>query len=77
MTDERPAIEMINACFRRQHPEAFGDPDVPDAIVPTELRYGRDEILHTPAPTIPEEAMGDPHALPLDAPVIILAGTYP
>lgn len=71
VTPGRPcanAAAMIARCFRRQHPEAFGEPEVPDAIVPAELRYGRDEIHNPPTPTIPEEAMGDPEAEPLVAP---------
>ena len=38
---------------------------VADAIVPTELRYGRDEIHVPPTPVIAEESMGDPEAVPL------------
>jgi hypothetical protein len=59
------AIDMINLCFRHQHPEAYGGEPVADAIVPTELRYGRDEIHVPPTPVIAEESMGDPEAVPL------------
>jgi hypothetical protein len=64
--DQRSALEMIADCFRHQHPEAFGRPPVPGAIVPNELRYGRDEPPVIAASSIlPEEPMGDPEAAPL------------
>ena len=64
--ERRSALEMIADCFRHQHPEAFGRPPVPGAIVPNELRYGRDDLpVSTPVGIIPEEPMGDPEAAPL------------
>jgi hypothetical protein len=56
---------MINDCFRHQHPEAYGREPVPGAIVPAELRYGRDPMYASPAYEIPEERMGDPDAVQL------------
>jgi hypothetical protein len=56
---------MINDCFRHQHPEAYGRESVPGAIVPAELRYGRDPMYASPAYEVPEERMGDPDAVPL------------
>lgn len=64
--EERSALDMIADCFRHQHPEAFGRPPVPGAIVPNELRYGRDDLPVTAAASIlPEEQMGNPEAAPL------------
>lgn len=71
------AADMIAACFRRQTPEAFGGEEVPDALVPIELRVGLDSGPESSMPSLPLEAMGAPDAVPLDAPVIGLAGTYP
>lgn len=62
MNEPASAINMINACFRHQHPEAYDREPVPEGIVPTELRYGRDEYHVPPTPVIPEESMGDPEA---------------
>ena len=61
---------MIDKCFRHQHPEAYGDSEVPEPPVPVELRYGRDRL---PAPSagcvaqdcLAEEALGYPDARPL------------
>jgi hypothetical protein len=61
----RSALDMINDCFRHQHPEAYGRESVPGAIVPAELRYGRDPMYASPAYEVPEERMGDPDAVPL------------
>lgn len=55
---------MIDTCFRRQHPEAYGRAEVTEPPVPSELRYGRGEYIAMPA-AIPEEAMGHPEAVPL------------
>lgn len=57
------AAEMVNQCFRFQHPEAFERPEVPEGVVPSELRYGRDGTDQVAqGPSIPEEPMGDPGA---------------
>jgi hypothetical protein len=56
---------MINECFRRQHPEAFGGLEVSEPQVPILLRYGQDRM---PAPSpdcLAEEAQGHPDAWPL------------
>jgi hypothetical protein len=62
----RTAIDMINDCFRHQHPEAYGREPVPSAVVPLELRYGRDPMYATMTAELPEESMGNPDAAPLD-----------
>ncbi len=67
----RSAVDMVNDCFRHQHPEAYGGEAVAEPIVPTELRYGRDEILVPPTGAIAEEQMGNPNAVPLsEAPCV-------
>lgn len=71
------AVEMINRCFKFQNPDAFGGESVPDAIVPPELRYGGGDTPSGSTLVIAEEPMGDPGAPPLDAPLIVIAGTYP
>jgi hypothetical protein len=57
------ALEMIAACFRHQHPEAFGGTPVEGPVLPVEVRYGRDD-LREPAFTqvMREEPMGHPEA---------------
>jgi hypothetical protein len=57
------ALEMIAACFRHQHPEAFGGTPVSSPALPVEVRYGRDDI-RGPAYTqvMREETMGHPGA---------------
>jgi len=57
------ALEMIAACFRHQHPEAFGGTPVEGPVLPVEVRYGRDD-MREPAFTkaISDEAMGHPEA---------------
>ena len=66
----RSAVDMVNECFRHQHPEAYGGEAVAP-VVPTELRYGRDEILVPPTGAIAEEQMGNPNAVPLsDVPYV-------
>ena len=58
------AADMVNRCFRHQHPEAYGRAEPAEAVVPTELRYGRGEE-YTPgqAKAIAEPEMGDPEAV--------------
>jgi len=60
---EGSALEMIAACFRHQHPEAFGGLPVSSPILPVEVCYGRDDMVR-PVVTqvISEEPMGDPEA---------------
>lgn len=57
------ALEMIAACFRHQHPEAFGGTPVEGPVLPVEVRYGRDD-RREPAVTqlMREESMGHPEA---------------
>jgi hypothetical protein len=63
MLAEGSALEMIAACFRHQHPEAFGGTPVAGPVLPVEVRYGRDDVRE-PAFTqmIGEEVMGHPEA---------------
>jgi hypothetical protein len=50
------SLAMIAACFRHQHPEAFGRDPVPGVILPVTMRYGRDEIGQSPpSEALPEE----------------------
>jgi hypothetical protein len=60
---EGSALEMIAACFRHQHPEAFGGTPVSSPALPVEVRYGRED-MREPAFTqvMIEEAMGHPEA---------------
>jgi hypothetical protein len=60
---EGSALEMIAACFRHQHPEAFGGTPVEGPVLPVEVRYARDD-MREPAFTqaISDEAMGHPEA---------------
>jgi hypothetical protein len=63
----RTTSEMINDCFRHQHPEAYGGDPVPQAAVPWELQCGRDHLVASPSSTVPEEPMGHPSVHPIDA----------
>ncbi len=62
---DRSTTAMINACFRHQHPEAYGQPTVPEPPIPTHLRYGSDPPVTTSGLSIREEPMGLPDAQPL------------
>ena len=60
---EGSALEMIAACFRHQHPEAFGRTPVAGPVLPVEVRYARDDmraLMFTQV--MREEAMGHPEA---------------
>jgi hypothetical protein len=60
---EGSALEMIAACFRHQHPEAFGGTPVAGPVLPVEVRYGRDDIREpTFTQVLSEEAIGHPEA---------------
>jgi hypothetical protein len=60
---EGSALEMIAACFRHQHPEAFGGIPVSSPALPVEVRYGRDDVRELAfTHVINEEAMGHPEA---------------
>lgn len=51
------AVDMVNRCFRRQMPEAYGDPEVPLPALPDGLLWGAGNDY--PAnPCITEEPMG-------------------
>ena len=57
---------MIDKCFRHQHPEAYGSPEVSEPHVPANLRYGQDRLPASSPDHLPEEAVGNPEARPLD-----------
>lgn len=59
------AAEMVNVCYRHQHPEAYGRPEGVEATIPREVRYGAEETW-LPGPALPEEPSGRPDAVPLD-----------
>jgi hypothetical protein len=55
--------DMIDTCFRHQHPEAYGREPIWEG-------YGTTVVSAEPAPTasadsLPEEPMGHPDAIPL------------
>jgi len=56
---------MINACFRHQHPEAYGDVEVAEPEVPAVLRYGQDRLPSQSGECLAEEILGYPGAAPL------------
>ena len=60
-TVRRTAADMVNDCFRHQHPEAYGRPEIGEALLPQELRYGMEEVA-LPTPALPEMPMGNPEA---------------
>jgi hypothetical protein len=62
---QRSTAAMINDCFRHQHPEAYGQPAVPEPAIPTHLRYGHDQPVAASRISIAEEPMGVPGAQPL------------
>jgi hypothetical protein len=68
LTTERPAMwqrsaaDMVNTCFRHQHPEAYGRKEIPEPPLPAFLRAGRDPIPAPSGEEIPERPMGDPEA---------------
>ena len=64
VNSKRSASDMVDRCFRHQHPEAYGRPEMTEASVPSQLRYGVGETVRESA-VIPEEAMGNPDAVPL------------
>jgi hypothetical protein len=60
---EGSALEMIAACFRHQHPEAFGGTPVAGPELPLEVRYGRDDMRAPVFTTVmTQEPMGHPEA---------------
>jgi hypothetical protein len=60
---EGSALEMIAACFRHQHPEAFGGTPVAGPALPVEVRFGRDDIREpTFTQVLSEELIGHPEA---------------
>jgi hypothetical protein len=64
---ERTTSQMINDCFRHQHPEAYGRDPVPQGAVPWDLQCGRDHLVTAATSTIAEEPMGNPNASPIDS----------
>src|SRR5262245_22784080 len=63
---DRDTLQMINDCFRHQHPEAYGRDPVPQVGVPWDLQCGRDHLTPSAPSAIPEESMGNPEARALD-----------
>jgi hypothetical protein len=59
------SARMINECFRRQHPEAFGGLEVSEPHVPIHLRYGHDRMPAPSSSCLTEETVGYPDARPL------------
>jgi len=57
---------MINKCFRHQPPDAYCNPEVSEPHVPAYLRYGHDRLPESSTEHLPEEAVGNPAATPLD-----------
>ena len=55
------ANEMVQRCFRHQHPEAYGRPEALEGTIPADCRFGRTDPL-SDGETLPEEPMGDPGA---------------
>jgi len=64
---ERSTSDMIDDCFRHQHPEAYGRPQVGQVAIPWKLGCGRDHMVTSATSAIPEEQIGNPNAIPLDA----------
>lgn len=59
--DQGSALDMIAACFRHQHPEAFGGSPVSSPILPVDVCYGRDDMVRPVATqAMTEESMGHP-----------------
>lgn len=64
---QRSTAQMINDCFRHQHPEAYGRDAVPDIALPWRVVCGRDHhVASEPGSALREEPMGHPQASPLD-----------
>ena len=55
------ANEMVQRCFRHQHPEAYGLPDALEGSIPADCRFGRTD-LPPDGEALPEEPMGNPDA---------------
>lgn len=62
----RSAAQMIDECFRHQHPEAYGREQVAQVAIPWDLECGRDHMMSSQACAVAEEPMGSPNAVPLD-----------
>ena len=56
---------MINRCFRHQHPEAYGSPEVSEPSIPAELRYGRDRLPDASQEYLVEDVLGYPDVRPI------------
>jgi hypothetical protein len=59
----RSTAEMIAACFRHQHPEAYGRPEVSEPHLPEQVRFGRD-VVHATREVVPEEPMAVAEPVP-------------
>lgn len=60
---KKDAAEMVNRCFRHQHPEAYGGEAPPEGEVPPSLRFGIAEHYTGSAQHLHEEAMGNGESL--------------
>jgi hypothetical protein len=58
----RSAAEMINRCFRHQHPEAYGRREIPEPRLPANLHFASDPPVRVHL-AVPEATMGDPDAV--------------
>lgn len=56
------AHDMVQHCFRHQHPEAYDRAEVTEPDVPTNLRYGRTGNVEG-GQYVVEETMGHPEAV--------------
>jgi hypothetical protein len=63
----RSTADMISECFRHQHPEAFGRPEVREPHLPERVRFGRDYV-QVSREMVPEERVGRHDAVPLPHP---------
>lgn len=70
------AHDMVMRCFRHQHPEAYGRATPAEATgLPANVRYGAGNVAIS-GPSISQEAMGDPDAVPLDPPPLTSGEAY-
>ena len=57
---------MVNACFRHQHPDAYGEPEIAEPMVPIDIRYGRDSLPPPSTSCLTEELLAYPGVRPLE-----------
>jgi hypothetical protein len=54
------AAAMIDTCSRHQHPEAYGEIEGAEPLVPVQLRYGHDHSLAPSPECMAEDGLGYP-----------------